>query len=366
MKRVNHFWLFSFIRSASRRIRQIVCCITLFSIAVPNLSLSPLEGTLSSQYVLERKQCEAPTLHIAVLTMSRADSLRRLTVSLKRAYYGCAQVHLSFYIDMPPNAQYHDDRTMRLVSSFAWPYGEKYIVLQPQNVGLAKSWFSVKIGEMDDYVLILEDDMELSAYFYVFFSNLEVHGLFADENITSLCLHPGDWEINIDVNCKTSTMWNAIYETPEPCNWAPIWRARSWRAYMRWIDEMKTHNRRPYVPHEIAYNYNIYLDKLYDVQSPWVWRYNWENGQRSIRYSFSKCDSLLREQYLAVNHKESGLHFPSKKRSFFAQKRKLVSNKSVLERMNAIMFKEADEYGRSIRPYSFKNYKHVSELLPQP
>jgi hypothetical protein len=142
---------------------------------------------------------------------------------------------------------------------------------------------------MDDYLLILEDDMEVSRYFHALLSRIHVQEIILSENVTSFCLHPGDWELGVDLRCDASTSSSIFYESPEPCNWAPVWEATTWREYMKWVIDMKNHNKSPYVPDSIVYNYNLYLSKLYDVQSPWAWRFNWERRKLTVRYSFVKC-----------------------------------------------------------------------------
>ena len=317
-------------RIVKRRLRTVKWCFVCFSALSCCLYPRPSVDERQLLHFAEAQNCTAPTVLIAVLTMDRALPLARLLSSLARARYECSPVDLTFYVDMPRQTRQHDHQVIELINNYAWSYGEKHILLQSHNVGLASNWFSVEVDDVHDYILILEDDMELSSYFYTFISSLHRHKIMISANVTSFCLHPGDWEINVDLDCKTSRFSNILYESPEPCNWAPVWKASSWRMYMRWVVEMKLHDNKPFVPESIGYNYNIYLKKLYDVQSPWVWRYNWEHRKISMRYSFSKCNTLLREEYFATNHKEPGEHYHKKsKNKFFARKQRLVLHKSL-------------------------------------
>lgn len=354
-------------RIAKRRFRKFKCCVVCFFALACCLCSRPSVDLRQSLHFADVQNCTAPTVLIAVLTMDRVLSLRRLLLSLAHARYECSPVHLTFYVDMPRQTRQHDHQVTELINNYAWPYGEKHVLLQSRNVGLASNWFSVEVDDVHDYVLILEDDMELSSYFYAFISSLHRHKILSSANITSFCLHPGDWEINIDLDCKMSSLSNILYESPEPCNWAPVWKASSWRMYMRWVVEMKLHNNKPYVPESIGYNYNIYLKKLYDVQSPWVWRYNWEHGKISMRYSFSKCNTLPREEYFATNHKEPGEHFPRRsKNKFFAQKQRLVSHKSNIE-IRKIVFTTSDKLGLVVPPQRFRGYlENMFSLIPPP
>ena len=58
-------------------------------------------GVQKPTYSPARGFCHAPTLSIAVLTMDRSHSLKRLLSSLQRVRYSCSRVHLSIYIDIP-------------------------------------------------------------------------------------------------------------------------------------------------------------------------------------------------------------------------------------------------------------------------
>ena len=49
-----------------------------------------------------------------------------------------------------------------------------------------------------------------------------------------------------------------------------------------------------------------------DVQSPWVWRYNWESGRVQLRYTMTCVGGPhARKYHMAVNHREPGNDFVS-------------------------------------------------------
>ena len=76
---------------------------------------------------------------------------------------------------------------------------------------------------------------------------------------------------------------------------------------------MKASGELPYVPEGYAYEYNNYLRAGKDVQSSWLWRYNFDTGKRLVRYSFTKCTGAMQKEiFLAVDHKEPGEHFKKK------------------------------------------------------
>ena len=304
--------------------------------------------------------CEAPSVYIAVLTMDRVISLKRLLLSLANSKFDCVHVDLSIYIDMLPAEPCHFPDAVRLATTFKWPHGEKHIILHAEHVGLAGNWFSVGSGDLAyDFIAIFEDDMELRPLFYSFIATLNEQNFLDKQSVTGVCLHPSDWEVDVQIDCSVPNTFQ-LYESPEPCNWGPIWKSESWAVYMKWVHGMKQNESLPHVPEEISYNYNAYLNKRMDVQSPWVWRYHWETGKRIVRYSLAKCRDKVDEKYFAVNHKEPGKHFTKKpKRRKFAKTVPLVSHHDFVKIELALHHTQYPQY--------FRGYlMHESSLIPAP
>lgn len=268
-------------------------------------------------HVVRKKQgqeCAAPTILVHVVTCCRPASLERLLTSLLRADYGApGNVDLNIQIDWSTRSEL-TQKSFSLAKTFDWPHGSKTIHARVRTAGLASSWFELGIQTNRDYMLVLEDDLELSPHFYRFLELAHCKGSLNSESTTALCLHPGDWQIRVKPFCDRGVSSNIFYETPEPCNWAPVWKTGAWLDYINWLHRALAMDVKPYVPdvNNITYNYNSYVDRGIDVQSPWVWRYNWEQAKRQIRYSFTRCGVLNSERYFAINHKEPGLHFKKK------------------------------------------------------
>ena len=90
----------------------------------------------------------------------------------------------------------------------------------------------------------------------------------------------------------------------EPCNWGPIWSITEWRRFKRWARNLDNNGLHPFTPTEIGFNYNEYLKMGKDVQSPWVWRYNWECHVQ-LRYTMTCFGGPHTQSYhMAVNHRE--------------------------------------------------------------
>ena len=252
-----------------------------------------------------------PSLLIVVLTYTRDSSLERLLKSLSLAAYGCAQVDLQVVIDVDahhdPVILQANERCVEVATKHVWKQGCKTVIRRMRHAGLSQSWFESTYSGNQEYVAFFEDDMEVSEHFYSIFRALEGKGSFSGEDVTGFCLHPNDWDVRVDRPCES-----ILYLSPEPCNWGPIWKRRSWQKYLDWVFKMKASGSLPYVPENVSFEYDLFLKEGKDVQSSWVWRFNFEFRQLQVRYSFIQCNAGSREVHLAINHKEPGEHFLSK------------------------------------------------------
>ena len=260
---------------------------------------------------------ENPTLLILVLTSTRHLSLKRLLESLSSTEFGCARVDLQINIDISASLNtttfQANQRCTEVALQQKWTHGSKSIFRRLRHAGLSHSWFEGAYTTDHEYLSILEDDMQVSRHFYTIFSLLHKNNVFSSSAVTAFCLHPNDWEVKVEPICTRSDYSKHLYLSPEPCNWGPIWKSEEWRKYLDWVFVTKSQQKLPYVQDEIAYEFNTYIRVGKDVQSSWVWRYNYDFNKLQIRYSFSKCTGKKgKEKYLAINHKEPGEHFKKK------------------------------------------------------
>ena len=267
----------------------------------------------SSLALAANSSCDLPRLQVLVLTANRPESLKRLLDSLVVAEYGCARVHLQVNVDLPQLASEANLRCVEVAATFPWIHGRKTIHRRVSRAGLSQSWFEAPymVGGRE-YIAIFEDDVQVSKHYFRFLNLVRHQGALDSYEIAALCLHPNDWEVETHLSCSAQFS-PFLYLTPEPCNWGPIWKYDEWRQYIDWVFSAKAAGQLPYVENAYAYNYNKYLKDGKDVQSPWVWRYNYDFGKRHLRYSFRKCKGYsASEMYFAINHKEPGEHFKRK------------------------------------------------------
>ena len=79
-------------------------------------------------------------LRIIVLTMNRAQSLKRLLHSLLDAEYYEDKIALDIWIDLPPFETNINVETTQIVTDFSWPYGPKTLHFRDTNAGLRRQW----------------------------------------------------------------------------------------------------------------------------------------------------------------------------------------------------------------------------------
>ncbi|KAI9264921.1 hypothetical protein BDA99DRAFT_437011 [Phascolomyces articulosus] len=100
---------------------------------------------------------------IVVITDRRPHSLSRLLQSTSRAHYLGDSVNLKIHLE-----QSSDRVTRMLVNGFKWQHGKKTMRHRIKKGGLmpaiVESWYP---SSNDNYAVLLEDDIEVSPYFYV-------------------------------------------------------------------------------------------------------------------------------------------------------------------------------------------------------
>jgi hypothetical protein len=102
-------------------------------------------------------------ISVNIITQNRVHSLTRLLKSLSSAYYVGDEITMSFNVDSKV-----DEATIKLINSFEWPHGSKIVRRRIIQGGLiravSESWYP---SSDDDYGLLLEDDIEVSPYYYL-------------------------------------------------------------------------------------------------------------------------------------------------------------------------------------------------------
>lgn len=181
-------------------------------------------------------------IQINIITQNRATSLMRLLQSLVNAHYVGDVIDISFNMDSAV-----DGATLNLIDSFDWPYGQKIVRRRIIQGGLiravSESWYP---ASDDDFGLLLEDDIEVSPYYYMWlkYAVLQYHynpNVHLPE-LNSVALYsPRVVEV-----VKERPHWNATeffkavhpntpYLHQLPCSWGALFMPKKWREFYKYM-----------------------------------------------------------------------------------------------------------------------------------
>ena len=136
-------------------------------------------------------------LHIKVLAFDRIDSIRRCLRSLAAAHYAAEPVSLDVMVDHPysnPGGRYpwtprsaeavrRMHALLAAVNGFHWPHGPLRVSYRWENAGIQPQWVEAWWPESaNDFAFVVEDDMEVSPFFYRYFKRLLAHYYFNASN----------------------------------------------------------------------------------------------------------------------------------------------------------------------------------------
>lgn len=248
-------------------------------------------------------------ISINIITQSRAHSLTRLLKSLSNAYYLGDEIPISFNMDSKV-----DEETIRLVSSFEWPHGPKTLRRRIIQGGLiravSESWYP---SSDDDYGLLLEDDIEVSPYYYLWikYALLAYHydPQISLPELSSISLYtPRLVEV-----VKERPKWNATeffkkthpntpYLHQLPCSWGAVFFPKQWREFYVYMNMRFTENA-----------------KENPVQIPKSrtngWQASWKKfliDMMYLRGYVSLYPNFPNQASFSTNHMEPGAHISAK------------------------------------------------------
>ncbi|XP_051134463.1 uncharacterized protein LOC127253751 [Andrographis paniculata] len=248
-------------------------------------------------------------LSISIITQNRANSLTRLLKSLTNAYYLGDEVPISFNMDSKV-----DEATVKLVSSFEWPHGPKTLRRRIIQGGLiravSESWYP---SSDDDFGLLLEDDIEVSPYYYLWikYAILSYHydPQVSLPELSSISLYtPRIVEV-----VKERPKWNATdffrrihpntpYLHQLPCSWGAVFFPKHWREFYVYMNMRFTEDA-----------------KQNPVQIPKSrtngWQASWKKfliDMMYLRGYVSLYPNFPRQASFSTNHMEPGAHVNAK------------------------------------------------------
>ncbi|XP_008805206.1 uncharacterized protein LOC103718255 [Phoenix dactylifera] len=248
-------------------------------------------------------------ISVNIITQNRASSLQRLLRSLQNAYYVGDEVPLSLNMDGKV-----DEATLKVVGSFEWAQGPKFLRRRIVRGGLIRAVSeSFYPSSDDDFGLLLEDDIEVSPYYYLWikYALLAYHydPHVSLPELSSISLYtPRLIEV-----VKERPRWNATeffkkihpntpYLHQLPCSWGAVFFPKHWREFYAYMSARFTEDA-----------------KRNPVQIPKSrtngWQASWKKfliDMMYLRGYVSLYPNFPNQASFSTNHMEPGEHIRAK------------------------------------------------------
>ncbi|KAH6827986.1 glycosyltransferase family protein 2 [Perilla frutescens var. hirtella] len=282
--------------------------------ATTTLVLLPRASVTKALWMADLRPTTLPNwnkmrLTISIITQNRATSLDRLLKSISNAYLLGDEVAITFNMDSKV-----DEATLKLVNGFAWPHGPKVLRRRIIQGGLiravSESWYP---STDDEFGLLLEDDIEVSPYFYMWikYALLAYHydPQVSLPELSSISLYtPRLVEV-----VKERPKWNATdyfkrihpntpYLHQLPCSWGAVFLPKQWREFYVYMNTRFTEDA-----------------KANPVQIPKSrtngWQASWKKfliDMMYLRGYVSLYPNFPNQASFSTNHMEPGAHISAK------------------------------------------------------
>jgi len=172
---------------------------------------------------------------VVIVTYNRAVSLNRLLRSLADAYYK-EHTNLTLIISIDGGGS-NDVKTV--ANEYLWDYGEKIIIQHKNNLGLRAH--IIECGELSNTygaVLILEDDLYLSQYYYGFTTNM-IEYYIDEDQVAGFSLY--SYSYNEYAKMPFTPIYSSfdVFFMQIASSWGQIWTNGQWKGFKKWYDKNK-------------------------------------------------------------------------------------------------------------------------------
>jgi hypothetical protein len=264
------------------------------------------------------KKWNEPKIQIQIITQNRPDSLSRLINSLNASYY-FGDDNISLTVNMDRGA---DPVTIEFCSKFPWNYGSKNVRRRVIQGGLLPAVIeSYYPYNYNDYGILLEDDVELSPFYYLWAKYTILKYRYGPDKHLSQRLFgislygQRQMELNMigrrpynpeSIFRGTKFPRRSPYLSQIPCSWGAVYFPEIWREFHEYLserldDETKYHLQNIIVPNS---------------RSSVKWKKSWKKyfielvylrGYVMLYPNFKNFTSF------STNHAEIGIHMHLRK-----------------------------------------------------
>ncbi len=233
---------------------------------------------------------------IVVPAYNRPESLERILKGLSAGIF-CNKVELIISID---SSESHD--VFAIADTFQWKHGEKKVIAHEKHLGLRNHiLFCGDYALENDGVIVLEDDLFPSPYFYEYVQSA-VDFYKKEDNVCGISLYNHSLYETAYLPFKAIEDGFDNYFLQIPSSWGQCWTKDQWFRFKKWYDK----NQKDYKP-------------------PTTWLiptdiYNWPESSWKKYFFFYMIDTKTYFTYprtsLSSNFSDPGTHIVSKKQTF--------------------------------------------------
>lgn len=167
---------------------------------------------------------------IVVIAFNRAHSLNRLLQSIEQSVYSANDIALIISIDKSETPEIYE-----LADAFNWQYGVKTVLKHASHLGLKEHVLRCgDLTEEHDSVIILEDDLIVSPYFYEFASEAERFYL-NDESVAGISLYNYQVAESCFYPFQAMDDGSDVYFIQVASSWGQLFTKNQWRKFRTWF-----------------------------------------------------------------------------------------------------------------------------------
>ena len=187
------------------------------------------------------------SIALVVIAYNRKDSLHRLLQSLDNAIYD--EVSIPLYISIDKS---NTDEVERFADEHSWRHGKKTVVKHERNLGLrAHVLEQGRLLDEYDAIVILEDDLVVSPYFWTY-TQQTVEKYFSCDNVAGISLY--SFAVNYHLRSPFIPLHDGhdAYFMNCAMSWGQVWMKRQWKEFEQWYKQHLDFTYMPNLPKSIC------------------------------------------------------------------------------------------------------------------
>lgn len=200
----------------------------------------------------------------------------------------------------------NSSKILDFVDGFRWDFGEKLVHYRTVNVGLQAQWLEAWWPSSDDeFVFVVEDDLEVSPLYYQFLKRLIENYYYNQSNFSPSIYGaslqrprfvPGKHGNKMNLDSETRLFLYQLVGT-----WGQLLFPRPWKEFRRWYDDHKGRGVKPFLEGMVTNGWYKRMGER--IWTPWFIKFIHSHGYFNIYTNF------LHERALSVSHRDAGVNY---------------------------------------------------------